>query len=196
MLTKTQIEIMKVFTSKITSRFSIREISTLLKKPYPLIHRSMKHLIDKKLILKDDKMLLHLNYKENFAKIAYIESLRVGKIMKNKSFSIFARDVLDNIESDFFIFLIFGSFVYSSSPEDIDILIIIEDNKKIDNIEKAIINIAENFSLKIHLNVISKESAYEMLSKRDSTNLMNETLSKHLLLFGAENYYRILKNAR
>jgi hypothetical protein len=35
------------------------------------------------------------------------------------------------------------------------------------------------------------KSAYEMLAKRDKVNILNETLNKHLLLFGAENYYKI-----
>lgn len=193
MFTKTQAEIMKVFTSKINEKFSIKQISEILKKSYPLIHRSTTLLIRDNFILKDSKDLLSLNYKENLMEIAYIESLRTKQRLKNRSFSLFVNDVLTNISSDFFVFLVFGSFVESDSARDIDILLITPDNKKISNIEKAIENVADNFSLKLHVNVISIESVYEMLSKRDNANIMNETLNKHLLIFGAENYYRILK---
>ncbi len=187
---------MKVFTSKINDKFSIKQVSEILKKPYALIHRSTTLLIKENFILKDDKELLSLNYKENSIDIAYIESLRTKQKLKNKSFSLFVDDILTNLNSDFFVFLVFGSFVESDSARDVDILLITQDNKRISNIEKIIENIADNFSLKIHTNVISTESAYEMLSKRDNINIMNETLNKHILLFGAENYYRILKNAR
>lgn len=196
MFTKTQAEIIKVFASKINEKFSIKQVSEILKKPYPLIHRSTTLLIKDNFILKDSKELLSLNYKENFMEIAYIESIRAKQKLKNKSFLLFVNDVLTHIGSDFFVFLVFGSFVESDSARDIDILLITEDKKEISNIEKTIDNIADNFSLKIHANVISKKSAYEMLSKRDNINIMNETLNKHILLFGAENYYRILKNAR
>lgn len=196
MFTKTQAIIMQVFASKINEKFSIKQVSEILKKPYPLIHRSITLLIKEKFVLKDSKELLSLNYKENIAETAYIESLRAKQKLKNKSFSLFVKDVLTNMSSDFFIFLVFGSFVESDSSKDIDILLILEDRKKISNIEKIIDNTADNFSLNIHANVISLNSAYEMLSKRDNLNIMNETLNKHILIFGAENYYRVLKNAR
>jgi hypothetical protein len=196
MFTKTQAEVMKVFVSRINEKFSIKQVSEILKKPYPLIHRSIKGLINEKFILKDNKELLSLNYKENLMEIAYIESLRAKTKLEDKGIYLFVSDVLGNLGFDFFIFLIFGSFVESSSARDIDVLLIIEDQKKISNVEKTIENIADNFSLKIHLNVISVESAYEMFSKREDINIINETLNKHILLFGAENYYRILKNAR
>ena len=67
---------------------------------------------------------------------------------------------------------------------------------KIEHTEKVIKNIASNFSFKIDLQVISKESAYEMFSKREQINILNESLNKHLIVFGGENYYKILSNAR
>ena len=57
MLTKTKSKILKIFVSKINQRFSIREISLLLKMKYPLVHRSIKPLIEEGYILKDNKEL-------------------------------------------------------------------------------------------------------------------------------------------
>jgi predicted nucleotidyltransferase len=109
---------------------------------------------------------------------------------------LFTRDILDRINIDFFVFLVFGSSVESKEPRDIDILLIVQEKEKINEVERIVSNIVSNFSKKFDINVISAESAYEMLNKRDSINILNETLNKHILLFGAENYYRILKNAR
>jgi len=75
-------------------------------------------------------------------------------------------------------------------------LFIVENEDDVKNTEKIISNIASNFSKEFDVNVISKESVYEMLAKREQKNAMNETLNKHVLLFGAESYYRMLKNAR
>ena len=196
MLTKTQIEIMKIFVSKINERFSIKKIAEILKKPYPLIHRSTKLLIKEGFLLKDDKNLISLNYKENFQTLAYIESLRADTFLRDKTLKLFVKDVFEKINRDFFVFLIFGSSVESKEPRDMDVLFIVQDKERINEIEKAVSNIASNFSKKLDVNVISVESSYEMLSKRDSINVLNETLNKHIILFGAENYYRILKNAR
>jgi len=196
MFTKTQIEIMKVFVSKINEKFSIKQISEIIKKAYPLVHRSIKSLIEGGFLIRDNKELLSLNYRSNSQHIAYIESLRADKFLKNKAISLFTRDILDRINIDFFVFLVFGSSVESKEPRDIDILLIVQEKEKINDVERIVSNIASNFSKKFDINVISAESAYEMLNKRDSINILNETLNKHILLFGAENYYRILKNAR
>ena len=193
MLTKTQIKIMEIFTSKIAERFSIKQISEILKKPYPLIHRSMQELIKNNLIIKDSKELLSLNYKENHQELSYIESSRAKEFLnKNKILSLFTKDTLKLIDSDFFILLLFGSSV-EKEGRDIDILIISE---KPEEHEKILDHIAGNFTKKFDIISVSPASVYEMLSKRDNLNVLNETLNKHIILFGAENYYRMLKNAR
>lgn len=197
MLTKTQAKILEVFASKITERFSIKQVSEILKKPYPLIHRSIKPLINDGFLIKDSKEFLSLNYKDNLSEIAYIESIRKNEFLKkDKTLNLFVSDVLQKSTSDFFVLLVFGSSVEIKNPRDIDLLFIIENKQKINEFERFLSNIASNFSKKFHINAISSESAYEMFSKRDNINVLNETLNKHIILFGGENYYRILKNAR
>ena len=197
MFTKTQALIMQVFASKIIEKFSINQISKIIKKPYPLVHRSIRVLIDKGFIIKDSKGFLEINYKKNHQELTYIESLRKKDILsKNKSVSLFVKDVMESLKEEFFIFLIFGSFIESKNNRDIDILLIINNKEKINQIEKVVNNITSNFTTKFDINIISVESAYEMFSKRDKINILNESLNKHIILFGTENFYRILKNAR
>lgn len=197
MLTKTQLKIMEIFVSKINEKFSIKQISETIKKPYPLVHRSIKSLITNIFVVKDKQNFLSLNYKDHHLELAYIESLRKKEFFnKNKIIALFVKDVLEKINLDFFVFLVFGSSIESKKPRDIDILLVIEDKNKIKNVEKILDNVASNFSLKFDINVIPVESVYEMLTKRDEANVMNETLDRHILIFGAENYYRLLKNAR
>jgi len=197
MLTKIQTEIMKVFVSKIDRKFSINEISRGLKKPYALIHRSMQELIKNKFILKDEKKLLSINYKENLTEISFIESIITkNSLEKDKSISLFIKDCINGIKEDYFTLLIFGSFVNKVKFNDLDLILILDNSDNLETAEKTIKNIASNFSLKIDLHVINKESAHEMFSKRERINILNESLNKHLIAFGAENYYRILSNAR
>jgi len=199
MLTKTQIKIMDVFVSKITNDFSIKEISELIKKPYPLVHKSVKSLVEKRFVIKNKRKLLSLNYKGDISSLAYIESIRTDDFLKkNKTIALFVNDVLEKIGLDYFTLLFFGSYVKGEQKKgsDVDVLVVIEDKSKINKIEKILYNIASNFSLKFDINVIAVESAYEMLAKRDEANIINESLNNHILVFGAENYYRLLKNAR
>ncbi len=200
MLTKTQARIMEIFAANIAERFSIKGISKKIGKDYSLVHRSIKPLIAENLLIKDKQEYLALNYKGNIVKIACVEALRIEKFLQkkqNKVIGLFIEDSLRAIKEDFFILLIFGSAVeQKKAPRDIDILLIVDSNEKINKTEKLLHNIALNFSARFDINVISTESVYEMLSKRDQTNVITETPNKHLITFGAENYYRILKNAR
>lgn len=199
MLTKTQLAIMMIFVSKITEKFSIKQIAEKMGKPYPLIHRSVKALIENKLLERDAHNLLSLNYKENHCILSYVEGLKTKEFLDgNKTISLFIKDALDGIKLDYFTMLLFGSYAKGEETKDsdADILVILEDGNKIEAVEKFMDTLSSKFSLKFDCNVISAESAYEMFAKRDQANVMNESLDSHVLLFGAENYYRLLKNAR
>lgn len=200
MLTKTQAKIMEIFVANITERYSIKGISKILGKDYSLVHRAIKPLIAENLLIKDKQDYLSLNYKENMAQIAYVEALRTQRFLRkkqNRVIDLFIEDVLKAIKEDFFLMLIFGSAVeQKKAPRDIDILFIVDAHVNINKTEKLLHTIALNFSVMFDINVISTESVYEMISKRDQTNVINETLNKHLIIFGVENYYRMLKHAR
>ncbi len=196
MMTKTQTRIMESVVSEISEKFSIKKISKMIGKPYPLVHRSMKSLLDEEFIAKDKHNFLSLNYKENAMELAYVESLRRKEFFKrNKTVALFAKDAIEKIDLDFFVFLIFGSAVKKQKPRDIDMLFIIENKAKVNNIEKILYNIASNYSMKFDISVISIESVREMLAKKNEPNILNETLNNHILVFGAENYYRLLRYA-
>jgi len=124
MLTKTQIKIMKIFVSKIDKKFSINQIAKQLGMKYPLVHRSIKLLIEEKYLLKDEQDLIYLNYRANQTELVFIESLRKKDFLsKNKTFNLFLNDCLNNIQTDFFIVLLFGSSV-EKNGRDIDLLFI------------------------------------------------------------------------
>lgn len=194
---RTQIGVMKVFAGSIRARFSIRQVAGIAKKTYRLAYGSIKDLTVRGLLSKDERGLLSLNYRENHPALAYIESLRAGDFLeKNKTVALFAKDVKDRIGLDFFTLLAFGSCVSGKKkPRDIDILLIVPEKGDVEAAERVLERAASNFTLTFDCHVISTESAREMLAKRGEANVFNETLDKHILLFGAENYYLLLKNA-
>ena len=195
MFTQVQLKIMKVFVSKIDKKFSINQIAEQLTMKYPLVHRSIKPLIEMKYLLKDEQDLIYLNYRLNHSDLAFIESIRKNELLnKNKTLRLFLNDCLSNIKSDFFIALLFGSSV-EQKGRDIDLLFIFSKDE-LDANERIIKHIAGNFTLNLDISAIPIESAYEMFSKREELNVLNESLNKHILLFGGENFYRVLKNAR
>lgn len=198
MLSKTQEKIMELFTARITGKFSIKEVSELSNKPYPLVHMSIKDLLSKKIIAKDSHNLISLNFRENHSTLAYIESVKCENFLnKNKTIKLFAKDVLEKIDLDFFTLLLFGSSVLKGEKaRDIDVMLIVENKKDVQTEERLLDNISSSFTAHFHCNVISVESVREMLAKTDEPNVMNETINNHIIIFGDENYYRLLKYAR
>ena len=195
--TKTQLGIMEIFVSCITEKYSIFHISKLLKKPYAQVHKGFTSLVKEGFLLKDKKNLISLNYKEHHSELAYIESIRKNKLFKrNSTIRIFYDDFTKKLGLDFFIVLVFGSTVISNKSRDIDVLVIIENPEKVEATQRYLNNVTNIRTDVFDAHVIAVESVYEMFSQWEQKNVMNETLNKRVILFGAENYFRMLKNAR
>ena len=196
MLTKTQLRIMKLFVSKITNRFSLRGVGKELGIHQALTYRASKELIGKKLIIPDDDKYV-LNYKKHHQELAYFEYQRSKELLdKNKDISLMSDEIIEEFPYGYFVMLIFGSTVSSPKPRDLDLLIIIENTEDIEKAGKHLYHITRNYDNKIHSLVISFESVYEMLGLRDNKNVMNEVLNKHLILYGAELFYRLINKGR
>ena len=192
---------MELFTSQITELFTMRSIERLLKMQFSLVQYAIKPLKEKKLITLNKQNLLSLNYPENHGVLSYVEYVRRDKFLskpKNKALAMFLKDFVRNFKEQSFILLIFGSAVTSDKPNDIDILLIVDDVKKTDPSEKFLYNTSRNYSIgkELHITTISYESVYEMLTKREKLNVMNEVLNKHLIIYGAEIFYRLLTRGR
>ena len=200
MITKNQAKVMEIFTGHITEEFSMREIALLIKKDTSLTRRAILPLIKDGYLNKTKKRNLILNNKHNQQTLAYVENLRSKEFLekpKNKSISRFTNDVMQKIKEDSFVLIIFGSAVEKGNPRDIDVLLIIKDLKDVEINEGILSRIAENYpSIKFDYHVISFESVYEMLAKRDQKNVMNEILNKHLIIHGADLFYRLLEKGR
>lgn len=200
MLTKNQARILQVFAGRITEQFSMREVAKILNKDSSLVRRATLPLIDQGLLSQVKNKQLVLNYKSNHQEIAYVEYLRNKDFLakpRNKSIEQFTKEAISTIQEDDFVLLMFGSAVISDKPGDIDILLIIKDIQQVEPNEKILYNAARNYhSVKFDINVVCFASVYEMLASRDQLNVMNEVLNKHIILHGAETFYRLLAKGR
>jgi len=197
--TKIQTEIMEIFVANITKRFTIRGIAKLLNKDPSLIHRSIKPLIKEEFLKLTEEKHLILNYSEHHQDLAYIESLRLMNFFVKKTnltIKLFTEDVFKSMKDEYFILIIFGSAVEKSNPGDIDFFAIVNNKENVEKTERFLDSIGSRYSLKLDINVVSTESIYEMSNNRSEKNVLNELLNKHLIIYGAESFYRLLKNAR
>ncbi len=196
-LNKSTTKVLKFFVSYITESFTLREIARKLGMHVSQAHRSIKPLIDNKLIGYDKHKNLSLNYKMHHGNLIFAEYLRRDDFLgRYKEIRLFSDQIITKIRQDSFILLVFGSAVESTKPRDIDILMVLDSNDKIAFHEKFLHNISSGYSLPFEASVLSFESVYEMLSKRDEKNVFNELLNKHIILYGAELFYRLVKRGR
>lgn len=200
MLTKNQVRIMQVFAGRITEQFSMREVAKILNKDSSLVRRATLPLIEQDLLSQVKNKQLVLNYKSNHQELAYVEYLRSKDFFsksRNRNIEQFANEVITTVQDDDFVLLVFGSAITSEKPGDIDILLIVKDIQQVEPNEKILFNVARNFhSVTFDINVVCFASVYEMLSTRDQLNVMNEILNKHVILYGAETFYRLLAKGR
>jgi len=187
---------MKLFVGNITRRFSLRGVGKELDMHQALTYRSSKGLIEKELIVQDEDKYV-LNYRRNHQELAYFESLRSKEFLqKNKSIALMLDEIIHKFPYGYFCLVIFGSGVTKNKPRDLDLLMIIENTEDIEKAEKYLYNITRNYTIDTHSLIISFESVYEMLGSRDEKNVMNEVLNKHIILYGAELFYKIINKGR
>lgn len=172
--------------------FSMYELSKVIKIDYKLIHTNVKKLQKEGSIeVEDLKSQKRCSFRDNFnGDVFIVETERRSDILKKKEFKA-VYEKLKTINKQFILFL-FGSRIKKTDikTSDIDLLLISnsEDSKKIE--EKL-----EILPLKIHLTSITYESFIEMLKLREQT-VVSEALKKNIILFGIEDYYRLIQNAK
>lgn len=199
LLNKSTAKILNVFTGRITESFTLREIARISKMHVSLAHRATKPLIEANIVQQDRHKHLILNYKKNHETLAFVEYLKRDNLLNKPRYSnikLFADEAVSKIKEEGFILVLFGSAVNSNKPRDIDILLIVDNASKVEFHEKFLYNIASNYKLPFETRVISFESVYEMLSKRDEANILNGILNKHIILYGAELFYRLIGKGR
>lgn len=118
-----------------------------------------------------------------------VENERKQRLLKNKDFLvIFNR--LEKINEQF-ILLVFGSHIKGTATKHSDIDLLLISNK---NAVKRIESTLELLPYKIHVTSIDYNEFASMLKSKEFT-VVSEAVKKNVILFGIEDYYRILKNA-
>jgi DNA-binding MarR family transcriptional regulator len=196
-INKSTARILGFFVGHITETFALREVARTLGMQASFVHRAIQPLIKANIIKRDKHKNLFLNYKLHHETLIFAEYLRRDILLKkHKEIKLFKDEVMNKINLDNFILIVFGSIIKSSKPRDVDILLILPFKEDIAFYEKFLSNIAANYNVPFEERVIDSKSVYDMLSRRDENNIINEILNKHIILYGAEFFYRILKNGR
>ena len=185
-------KILKFLIENKERTFNIYEISKSLKIDYKLIYINVKKLEKEKSIeIEDLKSQKRCSFKNNFNEEIFIaENERRSDYLKKKEF-LAIYDKIKAVNKQF-ILLLFGSYVKQTATKNSDIDLILISNQED---AKAIEIKLEVLPLKIHLTPITYEFFIDMVKSKEQT-VVNEALKKNIILFGAEDYYRLIQNAK
>ena len=172
--------------------FSMYELSKAVKMDYKLLYINIQKLHKEKSIeVENLKSQKRCSFRDSFNEDVFIvENERMNDILKKKEFKAIYEKL--RVINKQFILLLFGSHAKGTATKtsDMDLLLISNqtDSKMIE--EKL-----EVLPLKIHLTPITYESFIDMLKTKEQT-VVSEALKKNIILFGIEDYYRLIQNAK
>lgn len=164
-------------------------MSKQINKHYRPVHASVQTLISHEYLIKNENGLIEPTFK-NTLLLELGEKQRL-ETQTNKEIKVIINKI-SKLKTTFFSAILFGSSVYKKG-KDIDILIIVPTVQDIETFKKDVKISLGSILSKIDLNIITEESCFEMLNKPNTLNVMNEIMKNHLVLYGHENFYNILK---
>jgi len=193
---KEELKIVNLFRKNLFSEFTLKQImENLNKKSYNWTHKAVRKLSKDILISKKkgNTIVVKLNL-DSASAVTYLvyldrEEAYAGNV-----------PLIDKIiescskATPYFTLLVAGSYAAGNAREDsdIDLVIITEDKKR--DIKPYIKEVTRLSGLDVDLHVFTKEEFYRMLVA-DDENFGKEVFRKHLLYYGSEAYYNIIKEA-
>ena len=185
-------KILKHLIANREKTFSINEISKILKIDYKLIHTNI-HKLEKENAIKieDFGNTKRCSFDNFFNEDVYIvEKERAKDLLKNKNFLVMYNN-LKKINSQFML-LMFGSQVKGTATKHSDIdLLIISNESEVKKVDQQL----DLLPYKIHLTPVNYDGFIQMLKSKEFT-VVSEAIKNNIILFGIEDYYKLLSNAR
>lgn len=192
-----RIRILTLLVVDPTLKYTIREISLNTKVNYKLVYQEIIKL-EKENIIAIKKIgnskLCQINLTANPSLCSYIESLRRDNLLRRTASLRVIHSELDKIKSKYFSCIMFGSSVKGKAKKnsDIDLLFIIPDGTNYEKFEWEVQVLFRLLSYKIDVNIITEGSVDELKNKK-GLNILNEVIKNHIILYGGEEYYNLIK---
>ena len=195
MLTTKQLAILEVFRKNLGKKLTFNEIKKEARiNSNDFIQRTLSNCMHEEMITTEcvgRSLLYHLKLTPRT--LAYFSLL---------PFAIYhlPENILNEIqqevskETSFFSLVIFGSYAakQNSKSSDLDIAIILEDGKKLSQIEARMESLKRKSILQLDIHLISIKEFKEMLNS-DKENLSKEIARNHLVYSNPGIFYKLIK---
>ncbi len=195
MLGKNQVDILNMFRKDVFLKASIKNIADRMKKSYPRVYEAVKKFEKEGVLMiervgRSDIVSVDLNEK-TISFLSFLEEQEAFK--KNIPHS---RDILSIQELSNFIIIITGSYSSGKATKksDLDLVIIIPDDKDSVALHKLIENKTLIWQPPIHLYVFKQKDFIEMLLSEEE-NYGKEIFKNRIILKGVSRYYELVGEA-
>lgn len=202
MLEKTDIEILKLFTKDVRIKYSISDISRIIKKPYSKVHNSIMRMSRDKIIFikkMGRSSYCEFIYENNIQIAALIEKIKSVEFMKkNQDISVLIKNLFTQIKVPDYTILVFGSNAKGTATKksDIDLMFISSDDKTKDKIRKIIESEISILPFDVHVVDFIYADLLSMFKDVDNKTVGSETIGAHILINGFEQYYECMRLAK
>ena len=199
MLTKEEIKIIKIFENDLCKSYTIRNLmKKISKKSYSWTFKAVKKLTKLgiiNIVKKGKSNLCSINLNNNFTLI-YLSLLEQIKVNSKKLPKKNISELINSIPLSYFTFIVTGSYASGKATKksDLDVVVLVEDKINTKKILTILKNKGELMIPEVHPYVFTKSEFLQMLLS-DEENYGKMIFKNKLIIFGAENYYLIIKQA-
>lgn len=197
-LTKEELKVVELFRNNLFNEYTIREVMRKIrKKSYNWVLNAINRLNKIGIVhvhVKGKSRICSINL-DNQLTLAYLSFLEKSKITDNLPIKNIS-ELMNSVPVAYFSFIIAGSYAEGKATKksDLDVVVIVENKDDAKKVFAVLKNKGDLMIPKAHIFVFSKEEFLQMLLEKDA-NYGKEVYKNRVIIFGAENYYLILKEA-
>jgi|SRR3989344_3342445 len=199
MANKTQLKILSYLIDNKEKLLGIRELAKEISTAYYLVQRNIHQLKEKNIIQLQKAGKTHiitLSKEANSYDLIEAEAFKRELFFKKyPEIKVILKKIIKQAGSCFFVMLVFGSYTKNPRKDsDLDLLILVPDEKYSNPINNAISSVARTSPIEIHETILTEES-FLSLSRKKELNVASESLNNHIIIYGSENFYKLQDEA-
>lgn len=193
-----ELKILDLFRKNIFAELTLKQIMKCLnKKSYNWTYKAVNKLSKDILILtkvgNTTQVKLNLDTLLTITYLAYLDK----KEAHNRNIPLI-NELITSVsqKTQYFILLVAGSYAAGATRKDsdLDVVIIVEDIRKKKEIKPYVKEATRLSGINVDEHILTRNEFYLMLIS-NKENFGKEVMRKHLLFYGADAYYQIIKEA-
>ena len=204
-MNEVKLRIIALFSKDLDKELTIHQIKNELKRSYHLVYDNVTGLISQKVLnkkVRGHSSVCSLNLKSEKAKgMLIVNSINEKEhFLDKKIIKPLFEELVNKLTNkiDILSIILFGSYAKGteSKSSDIDLLIICDKKDKTNIIQREIGVLETMHNCKINQIIVNSKMFEDMISNKAELNIGKEALNNHIILYGAEMFWKLVMDAK